>query len=138
MSDYHNFWNTDMKVGSLEINSLALNNCFSCRNVFLNDVNALSKKVFKDPFFSFFFFFFWSKTSKVRVVWTIRFCSNFTSMWYKHFSRNVWRDFWLPMSALAMVVGLGKSLLQKLIFRSGILCYHCIGSLKPKDSPYII
>ena len=26
-------------------------------------------------------------------------------MWYKHFSRNVWRDFRLPMSALATVAG---------------------------------
>ena len=24
-------------------------------------------------------------------------------MWYKHFLRNVWRDFRLPMSALTMV-----------------------------------
>ena len=32
---------------SLEINSLALNNCFSYRHVFQNGVNALSKMVFK-------------------------------------------------------------------------------------------
>ena len=37
--------------GSLEINTLALNNCFSYRNVFQNDANALSKIVFKNPFF---------------------------------------------------------------------------------------
>ena len=41
--------------------------------------------VLKDPvfgffFFFFFFFFFLSKSSKFRVVWTIRLCSNFTSM----------------------------------------------------------
>ena len=48
-------------------------------------------------------------------------CS-FTSLWYKHFSRNVWRDFRLSMSALATVAGkvLTANLLQKLIFRSGI------------------
>ena len=73
-----------------------------------------------------------SKSSKFRVVWTIRLCSNFTSMWYKRFVlfcfcfcfvflfcfvfcvclfvfvfvlflRNVWRDFRLPMPALATV-----------------------------------
>ena len=40
--------------GSLEINSLALNNCFSYRNVFQNDANALSKMDLKYPFFFFF------------------------------------------------------------------------------------
>ena len=51
-------------------------------------------------YFIFFFFgcciFFFSKSSKFRVVCTIRFCSNFTSMWYKHSLhalRNVCRDF---------------------------------------------
>ena len=46
---------------------------------------------------------FLSKSLKFRVVWTIRFCSNFTSIWYKHFLRNVWRDFRLPVSALVTV-----------------------------------
>ena len=46
---------------------------------------------------------FLSKSSTFRVVWTIQLCSNFTGMWYKHFSRNVWRDFRLSMSALASV-----------------------------------
>ena len=57
------------------------------------------------------------KRSKFCVVWTTRFCSNFTSMWYKHVLRNVWRDFRLSMSALETVAGKsfkGK-LLQKLI-----------------------
>ena len=41
---------------SLEINSLALNNCFNYyRNVFQNGVNALSKMVLKKLFFFFFF-----------------------------------------------------------------------------------
>ena len=35
-----------LKDGSLEINSLALNHCFSYRNVFQNGVNALSKIFF--------------------------------------------------------------------------------------------
>ena len=34
---------------------------------------------------------------------TIPFCSNFASMWYKLLLRNVWRDFRLPMSAIATV-----------------------------------
>ena len=83
---------------SLQINSLAFSRCFSYRNVFQNGVNALSKLVLKNSGFL-------SKSSKFRVVWTIRFCSNLISMWYKHFLffflRNVWRNLRLPMSALA-------------------------------------
>ena len=45
---------------------------------------------------------FWSKSSKFCILWTIRFCSNFTSMWSKYLSNNVWRDFRLPMSASAI------------------------------------
>ena len=37
-----------LEDGSLEINSLALNNCFSYRHVFQNGVNALSKMVYKN------------------------------------------------------------------------------------------
>ena len=40
-----------LKDDSLQINSLAFNNCFSYRNVFQNGVNALSKMVFKNPLF---------------------------------------------------------------------------------------
>ena len=86
-----------LKVGNLEIDSLILNNCFSYRNVFQNGVNTLSKMVFKT--------WFLSKSSTFREVWTIRFCSNFTSMLYKHFVRNVMRDFRIAMSALARVAG---------------------------------
>ena len=50
---------------------------------------------FKNPVFV--------KKRNIFVVRTLRFCSNFTSMRYKHFLRNVWRDFRLPMSALATV-----------------------------------
>ena len=34
-----------------------------------------------------------SKSSKFCIIQTIRFCSNFTSMWSKYLSNNVWRDF---------------------------------------------
>ena len=40
-----------LEDGSLEIISLALNNCFSYRNVFQNGVNALSKMVLNNPIF---------------------------------------------------------------------------------------
>ena len=40
-----------LKDGSLQINSIALNSCFSYRNVFQNGVKALSKKVLKNPMF---------------------------------------------------------------------------------------
>ena len=33
-----------------------------------------------------------SKSSTFRVVWTVRFCSNSTGMWYKNIVRNIWRD----------------------------------------------
>ena len=44
-----------LKDGSLEINSLALNNCFSYKNVFQNGVNALLKVILKTRFFFLFF-----------------------------------------------------------------------------------
>ena len=84
-----------LQDGSLQISNLVLNNCFSYRSVFENDINSLSKTVFKKLFLS--------KSSKFLVVWTIRLCSNFTSMWHKHFTRNVWRDFRTPIAALAKV-----------------------------------
>ena len=46
---------------------------------------------------------FLSKSSKFCIVRTIRFCSNFSSMWSKCLSTNVWRDFRLPLLAWAMV-----------------------------------
>ena len=72
-----NFWSgytcrTTVFFGTLkdglEMNNLGLNNCY----VFQNGVNVLWKMVLKYPIFL-------SKSSKFRVVWTIRFCSNFTS-----------------------------------------------------------
>ena len=38
-----------LKVGSLQINSLALNNNFSFRNVFQNGVNSFPKMILKSP-----------------------------------------------------------------------------------------
>ena len=55
--------------------------------------------------FVFCVFLFCQKSSKFRVVWTIRYCSNFTSMCYKHSLRKVWRDLRLLMSALMTVAG---------------------------------
>ena len=84
---------------------------------------------------------FLSKSSKFHVVWTIWFCSNFTSIWYKLFLRNVWSDFRLPMSALATVApkSFDGKFTAKFIFQSGILCYHCwYWHWKSKVSSYII
>ena len=100
VADFRNFWK--LKDGSLEINSLALNNCFSYRNVFQNGINALTKMVFKNTFFCFVLFCFFKKL-KISCSLDIQFCSNFTRMWSKYLSNNVWRDFRLPMSALATV-----------------------------------
>ena len=55
-----------LEDGSLQINNLTSNNCFSYLNVFQNGVNALSKMI--DQFLS--------KSSKFNVVLAIRFCSN--------------------------------------------------------------
>ena len=57
--------------------------------------------VFKNPFF----FLFLSESSKFRVVWILRFCSNFTCRWCKHSLRNVWKDFRLSMLSLTTVAG---------------------------------
>ena len=67
-----------LKDGSLLINTLASNICFSYRNMFQNGVDALSKIV--DAFLS--------KSSKFYLVQIIRKCSNFASLWHKHLLRN--------------------------------------------------
>ena len=41
-----------LKDGSLQINTLASDNCFSCRKVFQNDVKVLFKIVLKNPVIS--------------------------------------------------------------------------------------
>ena len=97
--DYCNFGALKFgSFGSLQINCLAWNdNCFSYRNVFQNGVIALSKLVLKHPHIQ--------NKNKNKTNKNIRsVCSNFTSMWYKCFvKQNVWRDFRIPMSALATV-----------------------------------
>ena len=85
-----------MAYGQNASSCVPLNNNFSYGNIFHNGVNALSKNGFEKPGFL-------SKNSKFCVVWTIRICSNFTSMWYKYFVRNVWRDFRISMLALTTV-----------------------------------
>ena len=42
-------------------------------------------------------------SKSIRFSTAIQFCSNFTNMWPKHLPNNVWRDFRLPISALAMI-----------------------------------
>ena len=61
-----------LKDSSLQINSLASNDCFSNRNVFQNGVNALSKMVNH----------FFVKSLKFCVVRTIQLHSNFTSIFF--------------------------------------------------------
>ena len=67
-----------LKDGSLLINTLASNICFSYRNIFQNGASALSKIVYA----------FLSKNSKFYLVRIIRLCSNFASLWRKHLLRN--------------------------------------------------
>ena len=83
-----------LKDGSLLINTIALNICFSYRIMFQNGVNALSKIV--DTFLS--------KSSKFCLVRIIRWCSNFSSLWHKHLIRTYKWHFRLPMSAFATAI----------------------------------
>ena len=77
---------------------------------------------------------FLSKSSRFRVVWTIKFCLNFTSVWYKYLLNNVWRDFRLPMSVSAAVAGKSSNdkLTAKIDFPIGYITIadSDIGSLK--------
>ena len=83
-----------LKDGSLLINTLASNICFSYRNMFQNGVDALSKIV--DAFLS--------KSSKFYLVRIIRKCSDFASLWHKHLLRNYKWHFRLPMPAFATAI----------------------------------
>ena len=85
-----------LKDGSLLINTLASNSCFSYRNMFQNGVDALSKKKKVDAFLS--------KSSKFYLVRIILKCSNFASLWHKHLLRNYKWHFRLPMSAFATAI----------------------------------
>ena len=83
-----------LKDGSLLINTLASNICFSYRNMFQNGVDALPKIV--DAFLS--------KSSKFYLIRIIQKCSNFASLWYKHLLWNYKWHFRLPMSAFATAI----------------------------------
>ena len=79
--------------------------------------------------------------AKFCEVWTIRFCSNFNSMWHKHSLRNVWRDFRLLTSALATVVGNSfcSKFTPKIYFPNGYFMLQCwYWHWKSEVSPYII
>ena len=73
------------------VNSYALENNFSYRNVFQNGVNSLSKMVIKNPAF----------VKKLQIYC----CLDHTILSFSlaYGTNNVWRDFRLPMSALATV-----------------------------------
>ena len=62
--------------------------------MFQNGVDALSKIV--DAFLS--------KSSKFYLVWSIRKCSNFASLWHKYLFRNYKWHFRLPMPAFATAI----------------------------------
>ena len=83
-----------LKDGSLLINTLASNICFSYRNMFQNGVDGLSKIV--DAFLS--------KSSKFYLVRIFRKCPNFASLWHKHLLRNYKWHFRLPTSAFATAI----------------------------------
>ena len=97
-----------LKDGSLLINTLASNICFSYRNMFQNGVDVLSKKV--DAFLS--------KSSKFYLVWIIRKCSNFASLWHKNLLRDYKWHFRLPMSAFATAIPYRNINFSHLILRS--------------------
>ena len=137
VSECRNFWNNERKIYTL---------AFSYRNVFQNGVNSLSKLVIKIRVFCLFVFVFvfvfvlfcFVFVKKLKISCSLDHTILFK--FHKHkvqtfFFRNIWRDFRLPMSALATVArkNFNGKFLQKLIFRSGILCYTCAdahGSLK--------
>ena len=102
-----------LKDGSFQINSFRIKQLFRLqkrlskwRQRFVQ--SSLKKRflffvfvLFCLFFFCFFYYYFLQKSAKFRVLSifrTIRLCSNFTSMWYKHLKGNVWRDFRLPMA----------------------------------------
>ena len=106
-----------LKDGSLLINTLGSNICFSYRNMFQNGVDALSKIV--DALLS--------KSSKFYLVRIIRKCSNFASLWHKHLLRNYKWHFRLPLSAFATTIWhtLSKHQLFTLFCVPAISCFHC-------------
>ena len=84
------------KDGSLQINILALNNCFSHRNIFQNDVNALSKMFFKNPVCC-------QKAQNFVEFGSYNFAQISPGGGRNILYGSLWRDFRLPTSALATV-----------------------------------
>ena len=83
-----------LKDWSLLINIFASNNCLSCRNIFQNGFDALSK--LDDAF--------WQKAENLYIIRIIRNCLNFANLWHKHLLWNYKWNFRLPMSAFATVL----------------------------------
>ena len=102
-----------LKDGSLLINALASNICFSYRNMFQNG-DAVSKIV--DTFLS--------KSSKYYLVRIIRKCSNFAILWHKHLLRNYKWHFILPMSAFATAIWNTLSKHQLFTLNFAFQLYH--------------
>ena len=108
------------KIVAWKLISYPSSNCFSYRNVLKNSVNALSKIDLK------IFVVLLKNSNFVHFFWTIRFGLNFASMWSNYVSNNVWKNYRLLESTTVARLErvLMANLLQKLIYRSGILCYY--------------
>ena len=122
VSYYRNFRNTDSK-NNLLINMFALSNCLSYRKAFPIGINTLSKMVLKNI------------AQKVRLVWTIRFCSNFSSKRYI-FWKNVCtilsfltkkknHDFWLRIDAILQDVSATETIVWCWIINLKTIKFHC-------------
>ena len=83
--------------------------CFSCRNVFQNGVKAFSdlKKIG-----------FTLESLKFCTFLSVRFCSNFTIIW-SAYGADTYQIMYGETFKLSMSV-----FTSKMVFRSGILCYH--------------
>ena len=94
---------------------LASNNCFSHRNVFQNGVKTLTKCLT----------IFLSKSSRFCTFRAIRFSSNFTSMWFKYLSNNVWRDFRCQHQLCNIRYPIVKSIFFGTFVIKTLPCYRC-------------
>ena len=83
-----------LQYGSLKINNLALNNCFSHRSIFQNGVNDLSSMALKTPVF------LWKSSISCTLDHTILFKFHWHVV-----QTSVGGDSRLSISALATVVG---------------------------------
>ena len=129
MSDYRNFWNTERWYSS---NSLAQLFQLQKRLPKRRHASMFCQKLFKKTrVVVCLFVFLFQKAQNFQVVfWTLQFCSNLTSMRYNIFFFEECIEKLpmerLPMSSLATEARkrLMANVLQILIFRSGISCYH--------------